>query len=691
MWRTATVLFALATAGTALGQPAGDESAREEAAFKAAVAEIAPSVVSIETVGGLESLGDVLVGTAPSSGLVVGSDGYIISSTYNFAHRPASIIVTLPGNRRFAAKLVARDETRKLVLLKIDVPEKLTVPSPVPESETAVGRWSIAVGRAFDPEKPNVSVGVISAVNRIWGKAFQTDAKISPANYGGPLVDVRGRVYGILVPLSPNEGEDVSGVEWYDSGIGFAVSLEHVLRMLPRLQKGEDLKAGVVGVRFQGANVYADAPKVAQVRANSPAYKAGLRKGDLVVEVEGKPVELQVQVMEQLQRRYAGEKIRFRVRRGDGSKDLEIDLVDKLDPYKRPFLGVLPERIAGHAAAAEPGVVVRYVYEKSPAEGKGLKVGDRIVAVRGAAVADRDALMLAVAESEPGKPISIEFTRDGKTEKLEIEPATDPESIPKSIPPSAAQAEAAKNAEKVPGNNEPAKEDAGKSDPAADGATEGEGAERGAALADPEAPRKLKIVEFDNDCDVYVPANYSDDRPHGLVVLLYRNGHTAVDKAVIKRWQAACREDGLILLVPKAAEDDGWTPPDLEFVKKVIDRTAEQYRIDARRVVAHGVETGGQFAARAVARLTDRIRGVAGVNSPSLCAATIEPDPAEPLSFYTASDPKFPGRRGLTINVEQLRERFLPVVTRDLKAGADYPIDEPFAELRRWIDSLDRI
>jgi len=681
--RLASLLFVAAWATAA---PAQDS--REDAAFKAAAAAVAPSVVSIETIGGLETLGEVLVGTAPASGLVVGADGYVISSTFNFAHQPASIIVTLPGNRRFAAKLVARDDTRKLVLLKIDAPEKLPVPTPTPEKETAVGQWSIAVGRAFDPEKPNISIGVVSAVNRIWGKAIQTDAKISPANYGGPLVDLRGRVYGVLVPLSPNEKEDVSGVEWYDSGIGFAIPLEHVMRMLPRMQKGENLKAGVVGVRFQGANVYADPPLVAQVRANSPAYKAGLRKGDLVVAVDGKPVELQVQVMEQLQRRYSGEKIRFGIRQGSSTKDVEIDLVEKLDPYKRPFLGLLPERPAGDAGGVVPGVVVRYVYEKSPAEGKGLKPGDRIMKVRGTAVNDRDALMLAVAESEPGKPIAVEFQRDGKTEKFDIEPATDPETIPTSLPKTKAEATAATD-KPAAGKPEDGKPEDGKPEDGKpeDGKPSGDKPENEAS----EAPRKLKIVEFDNECDVYVPSTYSDDMPHGLVVLLYRNGRTAVDKAIVKRWQEACRDDGLILLVPRAAEDAGWTPPDLEFLKKAIDRTAEQYRIDARRVVVHGVETGGQFAARAVGRMTDRVRGVAAVNSPALLLAAVEPDPAESLSFYSASDPKFPGRKGLTANVEQLRTRFLPVVTRDLKDGADYPIDEPFAELRRWIDSLDRI
>ena len=98
---------------------------------------------------------------------------------------------------------------------------------------------------------PSVSVGIISAVGRIWGKAIQTDAKISPINYGGPLIDIEGRVQGILVPASP-QGEDVTaGFEWYDSGIGFAIPMEDVLAVLPRLKQGKDLKKGLLGIRMK--------------------------------------------------------------------------------------------------------------------------------------------------------------------------------------------------------------------------------------------------------------------------------------------------------------------------------------------------------------------------------------------------------------------------------------------------------
>ena len=201
----------------------------------------------------MEKVGEVLFGAGPTTGLVVERDGYIISSAFNFATKPTSILVRLPGGDRKPAKLVATDHSRMLVLLKIDVDKPLPVCEIAPRREMRVGQWTIAVGRTFETEQPNMAVGILSAVDRIWGKAIQTDAAVSPNNYGGPLLDVHGRVMGILVPLSPEAAGAVAGMEWYDSGIGFAIPLEHVEQVLPRLKKGEDLYPGLAGVSLKGA------------------------------------------------------------------------------------------------------------------------------------------------------------------------------------------------------------------------------------------------------------------------------------------------------------------------------------------------------------------------------------------------------------------------------------------------------
>ena len=114
-----------------------------------------------------------------------------------------------------------------------------------------------------------VSVGIISALNRIWGKALQTDAKVSPTNYGGPLVDLEGRVQGILVPASPRAEGETAGFEWYDSGIGFAIPLEDINAVLPRLKQGQETSraAACSGVDMNGADMFEAHPVIASIAA----------------------------------------------------------------------------------------------------------------------------------------------------------------------------------------------------------------------------------------------------------------------------------------------------------------------------------------------------------------------------------------------------------------------------------------
>src|SRR4051794_1138222 len=154
----------------------------QEKAIQAAVRKVAPCVVQIETSGGTDIIragpgGMIRRGTGPTSGLVVSPDGYIISSAFNFANKPAQIRVAVPGQKeRFVARVVATDQTRMLTLLKIDLPpgEQLPVPAAAPRAEIKIGHTALAVGRTLSAaidQPPSVSVGIISAVDRIWGKA----------------------------------------------------------------------------------------------------------------------------------------------------------------------------------------------------------------------------------------------------------------------------------------------------------------------------------------------------------------------------------------------------------------------------------------------------------------------------------------------------------------------------------------
>ena len=174
---------------------AEDVEALREKAVKAAVQKVAASVVQIETSGGTDVVGSgprgpqIRKGAGPTTGLVVAADGYVISSAFNFANKPSAILVAIPGHKeRYVAKVVATDYTRMLTLLKVEA-AGLPVPEAALKKEIVVGQTALALGRTLDSNldhSPAVSAGIISAVGRIWGKAVQTDAKVSPANYGGP-------------------------------------------------------------------------------------------------------------------------------------------------------------------------------------------------------------------------------------------------------------------------------------------------------------------------------------------------------------------------------------------------------------------------------------------------------------------------------------------------------------------------
>lgn len=631
------------------GRAQADLELLEEQAIQAAAERVAPSVVSIETVGGLERLGPLLLGTGPTTGLIVSSDGYIVSSAFNFVSKPASILVLLADGTRLPARLVATDHNRMLVLLKVETQQPLPTAEAVPEGEIQVGQWAIAMGRTFERGQPNISVGIVSATQRIWGKAVQTDAKVSPANYGGPLVDIRGRVLGVLVPLSPTHSGEMAGVEWYDSGIGFAVPLSQVLEVVPRLQQGQDLYPGVMGISLSTERLHSSPPVIAACVPNSPAYKAGLRPGDRIIEVDGRPIERQVQLLNEVHRRYAGDLLKLVALRGEERHEFQVELVREIAPYQRPFLGVLPRRVARDAAS---GVAIRYVYPDSPAAGAGLQPGDRLVLFEGQPVADADELALRLSSFEVGSRVRLAVERGTNVLQLELLLAAEPDAIPPELPP-------ARDALPPPA----------------------ERPDLGAIT--------LKIPEFQQDCLLLVPDNYDPRFRYGIVVWLHGPGGFQ-EEALLARWQRACAQQDLILAAPRALDPAQWGRADLEFVRKVLDELHKRYPVDPQRVAVHGHETGGAMAFVLAFNLRDIVRAVAAVDAP-LPLPPPENDPLKRLSVLltTARASRYAGQ--IEAAVTALRQRKFPVTVIDQGEQGRYLSDDEFAQLLRWLDSLDKI
>lgn len=644
---SAALSLGLLLAGASLVCGQQDLQSLEEQAIRAAVDKAAPSVLRIDTIGGLEKVGKVLVGTGPTTGLAVSEDGYVLSSAFNFIQQPSSILVTMPSGKRAPAEIVARDHSRMLVLLKVSDAEKLVVPESVPRNQMVVGQWAIALGRTFDAPRPNMSVGVLSATNRIWGKAIQTDAKISPANYGGPLIDIEGRVLGILVPMSPQAQQEVAGAEWYDSGIGFAVPLAEIEPYLEKMKKGEDLHAGLMGVSIKAGNQFADPALVAAVPAKSPAAKAGIQPGDVIVEVDGRKIERQTQLKHALGGHYAGDTVAVVVKRGDERVETKVELAEKIDPYEHPLLGILPMRDAD-------GVVVRYVYPESAAAEGGIKPGDSITKLDQTAVADALTLRDGVAALEIGEKVSVELERDGKSQTVEATLGRLPLDIPGPLPPAL-------------------------SDKPAGDAPEGVG------------EVEVNIPEIANKCFAYVPETYRPETPHGVVVWLHEPGGFD-QKELVQRWKTLCEENSLILLAPQSADPDKWVATEVDFIQKTMEDILARYNVDRTRIVVHGFKAGGSMAYLVAFGHRDLVRAVAAVDAPMPARAQVPTnDPVERLAIYSAAPAAGQTAAPIKAGVGRLKAMKYPVTEVSLGPASRYLTPDELAELVRWIDALDRI
>ena len=657
--RYAFALLAVAVMLTTVGRclSAADSGpqleAREEQAFKQAAAVVAPSLVRIETVGGLDRVGQVLTVSGPTTGVIVSADGYIISSAFNFASRPASILATLADGRRLPATLVATDRLKMLTLLKVEG-ANLPVPAPAPSADFRVGQWSIALGKTLD-ESVSVSVGIISALNRIWGRALQTDAKISPVNYGGALVDIEGRVLGILVPLSTQANDEMAGVDYYDSGIGFAIPMVDVLSTLERLKAGKDLVGGLMGISVKGQDIYEGQPTIDRVRYGSPAQQAGLKEGDAVIEIDGRPVKRHAQFKHALGNRYASETITVKVQRGKEILSRELTLVDKLVPYESAWLGVLPARDRA-GQAVEPGVAIRYVVPDSPASLAGLERGQRIVKFNDVDLPNANALLDFVSRVRPTDQVRLTVSTEKGMREVELNLGHIPRSIPAELRPFPI----------VPREN---------------------------PLADPD----LKTGHFtetlpahNHDYWAFVPEDYNPEYKYALLVWLHPGGDT-MEANMIKSWQSLCDERGIILVAPKAGQIAGWIPDEADFVKETVEKMIEKYSIDSNRVVIHGYGGSGPFTVQMAFKHRKLFRGIALASAP-LPAPPPDNEPDFRTQFYLISGDQDPAHRGVEFTARALNEFKYPVVFHPVSGvGRKYPSASVIGDLAVWIDALDQI
>ncbi len=389
------------------------------AAVRSASESVLPSVVTMEVIGSSGTVKGEVAQDAPTCGLIVGKDGNaveILASSIVLRGTAATILVVLPNGSRHAATVVAKDNHRDLVLLKIETDQQVSVANLPSQSQLPIGSTTIAVGRYGAKQTPMVSTGILSATGRLDGIAIQTDARVSASMYGGPLVDLYGNLLGILIPAVAAGGAEDS-TSWYDSGIAFAIPADVIAKKLPRLRDGQDINKGLIGIVAGSADANDADTTIAAVRTRSPAEQAGIKAGDMVKSVGGKTVRRHQEIKQALGSLDAGESVAIVVTRDDQEMTFEVTLADTIEPLS-------PQRMGIVAAKRGNDVVVDDVVLGSPSDGV-LRAGDVVKKFGSNDVENINQLRRQLITAEANQAIELAIVRDGKA----ITKTVTPESI----------------------------------------------------------------------------------------------------------------------------------------------------------------------------------------------------------------------------------------------------------------------
>ena len=321
------------------------------------------------------------------SGVVVDAkNGYIVTNAH-VIENAKEITVQFLDSHTLKATVVGRDEGSDIAVLKVQATDLTELPI-ADSGELEVGDFVVAIGNPFGLGH-TVTSGIISALGRSginpegYEDFVQTDASINPGNSGGALVDLNGRLVGINTAIISRTGGNI--------GIGFAIPSNMMKSVMQQLIKYGEVKRGVLGVNIQTLTPdiaeslglsKTQGALVSQVVDGSAAEKAGIKAGDVITAINGKPVKDAAALRNSIGMLRIGEKVDVSLVR-DGKPRTVTAVVAERDSAAEAAASGLHDGLQGAdlADAQGGGVLIRAVAEGSPAAQRGLRANDVIVSV----------------------------------------------------------------------------------------------------------------------------------------------------------------------------------------------------------------------------------------------------------------------------------------------------------------------
>lgn len=361
------------------------------------------------------------------SGFIVSSDGYILTNAHVVANAD-EVTVKTTDRREYTAKVVGSDESTDVAVLKIDAKNLPTVKLGDPD-KLRPGEWVIAIGSPFGFEN-SVTAGIVSATSRSmpgsnYAPFIQTDVAVNPGNSGGPLFNLDGEVIGINSQIYSRNGGYM--------GLSFAIPIDVASNVREQLVASGKVTRSRIGISIQDVNAQLaesfglDRPRgalVGMVEDGGPGAKAGIKAGDVILEVDGVEVDMSSQLPVMIAGKKPGSAIDIEVWRDGGIKRLTAKPVELVEKGTKVAL----HNDAQADETAKLGLAVRPLQEQEkrqvetdgdlvvedvdgPAAAAGVQRGDIILGVNGKSVKSMDEFRSAARRTK-GKVVALLIERD---------------------------------------------------------------------------------------------------------------------------------------------------------------------------------------------------------------------------------------------------------------------------------------